>query len=225
MTVISSDEGVLSLVDGRNSDPIKLALSEITNIKDIKEISMDLFSPYRKAMKEIIPHAIITVDRFHVVRLLNRCLWSLNKWTYRKLDETLRKKYSSIRYLLSKDQNDLLKEEKRLLKSYFKINNTIQQVYLMVQDFRRILFGFKGEKRGAIEEKLIQWIFKTKGLMKTFVRTLGVWFDEIVNACIFSNSNARQEGINNKIKLVKRRGFGYRNCQNFKYRIMAECNP
>ncbi len=186
---------------------------------------MDLCAPYAKAIRETIPEAKITIDRFHLIKLLNKSLWDLNKKTYSKLDKIQRKRYSNIRYILSKCYKELLKDEKRLLKEYFKINVDIKDLYELIQDFRKILFGFRKSDRKFIEDKLYQWILKTDGKMKTFLGTLGRWFDEIVNACIYSNSNARQEGINNKIKLVKRRAFGYRNWKNFKYRIMAECNP
>lgn len=59
---------------------------------------------------------------------------------------------------------------------------------------------------------------------RKFVKTLETWWDEVVNACIFKENNGKQEGINNEIKLIKRRGFGYRNYTNFKYRILAQHN-
>lgn len=225
MTVISSEEGVLSVFEGRKCDVIKAELLKITSIDSIKQVSMDLFSPYAKAMREIIPTAVITVDRFHVIKLINRVIWNLNKHNFKNLDEIMRKKYSSIRFLLTKDYQVLSKSEKRLVKTYLKFNNKLKTVYELIQDFRNILFRCKGYARDIIKQKLYEWVLKTKGLMRTFVRTLSIWLDGIVNACIFSNSNARQEGINNKIKLLKRRGFGYRNYSNFKYRIMGECNP
>ena len=70
----------------------------------------------------------------------------------------------------------------------------------------------------------MEWTYGVRKHFVKFVKTLDTWWDEVVNACIMPESNARQEGINNKIKALKRRGFGYRNFLNLEYRIYAECN-
>lgn len=95
-------------------------------------------------------------------------------------------------------------------------------IYWKIQGFREILFNFQGYKHGFVSEKLAQWIEGTRKYFGKFIKTLESWWHEVVNACIYKESNARQEGINNKIKALKRRGFGYRNWLNFEYRIYGE---
>jgi transposase len=71
----------------------------------------------------------------------------------------------------------------------------------------------------------MEWSYEARKYFDKLIKTLEKWWDELVNACIYKESNARQEGLNNKIKALKRRGFGYRNWLNFEHRIYGECNP
>jgi len=180
---------------------------------------------FAKAVRDTIPLAEIITDRFHIIKKVNENLWDLNKKTFKKLDEKKRNRFSNIRYLLVKDYRELNKYDKRLIKDYLRLNTEIKEMYLLIQDFRKILFDYKGYKHGFVSEKLGEWATKSKKCLKNFVETLETWWNEVINACIFKENNGIQEGINNKIKLVKRRGFGYRNWLNFEFRIKGECNP
>jgi transposase len=111
-----------------------------------------------------------------------------------------------------------------IVKNYFKLNAEIKEIYDLVQEFRRILLDYHGFKRSFISDKLKEWTNKAMKCFKKFIKTLETWWDEVLNACIFNENNGKQEGFNNEIKLVKRRGFGYTNYSNFKYRIFAQCN-
>ncbi len=104
------------------------------------------------------------------------------------------------------------------------MNTEIKEFYWKVQEFRKLLFNYQGYKRSFISEKLAEWMNGIRKYLGNFVKTLETWWEEVVNACIYKENNARQEGINNKIKALKRRGFGYRNWLNFEYRIYDECN-
>lgn len=222
MTIISSEKEVEKTVIGKESNTVKEKLLEIANVSGVKKVCMDMCAPFAKAVREAIPHAEIVLDRFHLMKLINEKLWDLNKKSFKKLDEKKRKRFSEIRYLLNKDRRQLEKCEKRLIKEYLHLNKEIKCIYWKVQGFRQILFKYHDCKHGFISEKLAQWTVGTIKYFGKFIKTLETWWEEVVNACIYKESNARQEGINNKIKALKRRGFGFRNWLNFEYRIYGE---
>lgn len=68
---------------------------------------------------------------------------------------------------------------------------------------------------------------ETSGLksFQGFVTTLRNWRDYILNYFHERWSNGFAEGMNNKIKLLKRRGFGYTNFDHFRLRVLVECGP
>jgi transposase len=61
-----------------------------------------------------------------------------------------------------------------------------------------------------------------KGLEK-FLITLNNWKVSILNYFNGKVTNGFVEGMNNKIKLIKRKGFGYTNHKHFRYRILDVC--
>lgn len=225
MTIISDEENVRETVIGKSSDDIIKKLLSIPNISEIKKACIDMCSPFAKAIRKVIPNAEIVLDRFHIIKMLNKYLWNLNKKSFKELDEEGRKRFSQIRYLLSKARRELSSDEKRLIKGYLQFNKEMRCAYWKIQGFRKILFNYQGSKHSFVSEKLTQWLVGTTKYFAKFVKTLKKWWNEVVNACIYKESNSRQEGLNNKIKALKRRGFGYRNWLNFEYRIYGECNP
>lgn len=225
MTIISDSENVRETVIGKTSNDIIKKLLAIPNISEVKKACMDMCASFAKAIREAIPNAEIILDRFHITKLLNKKLWKLNEKSFKKLDEKKRKRFSEIRYLLSKDRRQLKKWEKRQIKDYLYFNKEMKDIYWKVHEFRKILFSYQGYKHDFVSQKLMEWIEGTRKYFCKFIKTLETWWNEVVNACIYKESNARQEGINNKIKALKRKGFGYRNWLNFEYRIYGECNP
>lgn len=225
MTIIADDKNARETVMGKAHEDVAKKLLDIPNILEVKKVCMDMCPPFAKAVREVIPNAEIVLDRFHIMKLSNKKLLDLNKKSFKKLDEKDRKRFSEIRYSLCKDRRQLTKWEKRLIRDYLQLNKEMKDVYWKIQEFRNILFKQKGRKRSFISQKLTKWIEGTRKYLGKFVKTLETWWDEVINACIYKESNARQEGINNRIKALKRRGAGYTNWFNFEHRIYGECNP
>ncbi|MBR5888382.1 MAG: transposase [Akkermansia sp.] len=55
-------------------------------------------------------------------------------------------------------------------------------------------------------------------------RTMRQWFEPIIRMFRFSKNNGITEGFHRKIKGIQRRGYGYRNFQNYKLRVLVECS-
>jgi transposase len=225
MTIISDGKNVRETVIGKLSEEIIKRLQSIPGISEVKKVCIDMCPSFAKAIREAIPNAVIVLDRFHLMKLINEKLWDLNKKSYKKLDEKERERFSRIRYLLMKPRKQLKKGDKLLIKEYLRLNSEMSGIYWKVQKFREILFKYQGYKHGFVSQKLMEWTYEARKYFGKLIKTIEKWWDELVNACIYKESNARQEGLNNKIKALKRRGFGYRNWLNFEHRIYGECNP
>jgi len=68
--------------------------------------------------------------------------------------------------------------------------------------------------------KLIDWLEKAKPYYRNSVSTIKRWFGEIVGYFERRTTNGIVEGINNKLKLLKRCGFGLRNFKKFEIRAV-----
>jgi len=223
-TVVSTEHRVLTLLSGKSSGTLQGFLKTLPGIGFIRQVSMDMCAPFAHAVKQVIPHAVIVADRFHVIRKLTETVDSLRKRTHGHLDERERKKFSRIHFLLGQDYRSLHRDERRLIRDYLRLNPPLKPVYWLAQEFRKILFHPWQDARQAYTT-LWGWCEKSRKYMRSFVKTVEQWWDPVLNACLSSLSNARQEGINNKIKLIKRQGFGYRNRHTFRLKVLAAFNP
>jgi transposase len=68
-------------------------------------------------------------------------------------------------------------------------------------------------------------ILKTSGfdLAKTLARTLEDWSEEIARMWRFTRNNGITEGFHRKMKLIQRRAYGFRNFNNYRLRVIAQC--
>jgi len=130
-----------------------------------------------------------------------------------------------LRFALLKPSEKLTVEEREILKATFEISMDLKIFYTLKEDLRSI-FEQKISKTDAIQMvnkwKLQAKVFDNKYL-NVFVNTLTNWWEGALNFFTERISNGVVEGKNNKIKMLKRRGFGFQNFFNFRTRILNEC--
>jgi transposase len=120
-----------------------------------------------------------------------------------------------------KNQENLSDEQKEVLEKVLGLSSTIKAAYELKESFRDI-FKDSSNKEEA-KEKLHTWILD---ILKrevvhyySFVKTLLRWEGNILNYFVDRLSSGFVEGVNNKIKLIKRKAFGFRNFENFRMKI------
>jgi transposase len=100
----------------------------------------------------------------------------------------------------------------------------LRQIHRLKERFRRIFEHIADRKQA--ERFLQAWICEMKQLscdkLMPFIKTLERWWEHILNYFNQGITNGAVEGINNRVKLIKRRAYGYRNVTNFRNRIVAE---
>jgi len=223
-TVISTKRRVLTLLPGKSSEGIQGFLKSLPGIQQIQQVCMDMCAPFAHAVKTVLPWAEIVIDRFHLIKHLNDSLDSWRKRTHCQLDEEKRKRFARIHFLLSKEYGSLPKDERRQVRDYLRLNPSVKKPYWLGQKFRRLL-KYPWKRRENAWIALRDWCEEARRIFPRFVKTVERWWTPVLNACMLPLSNARQEGINNKIKLIKRQGFGYRNRQTFRLKVLAAFNP
>jgi transposase len=210
-------------VEGRTSKGLADLLKTLPGIEQVKRVCIDMCRPFSAAIKEVLPQAQIHIDRFHIIKHLNDTVETDRKSRWRELSLAERKAYRHIRWWLFKDRRALNKDERRRLDSFLKSSPQLRETYWLAQEFRRILFGRHSQE--TVVGLLKSWMEKAKRHFRGFIKMLRNWFDPIVNACCHPLSNARQEGINNTLKLIKRRGYRFTNRHAFRLRIFAHLSP
>ena len=199
----------------------------------VKAIVIDMNSGYKSIIRELFPNAKIVIDRFHIVQLVNRafnkyrvsfmnsikdknkelyrqlkCYWKNLLTSYDELDNGTNKKFKYFKYITTEQDivNYLIKQDSQLYKCYW-----------LIQDLREALEKDDFNKfKALINDKstLPRYMF-------TAIKTLRKYKRQIKNTMYYNGlSNGPLEGINNKIKVIKRISYGYRSFSNFKAKIL-----
>ena len=194
-------------------------------LNKIEEVSMDMSGSYKSLVKKILPNAVVTVDRFHVTKMIHE---ELNKARIdqKKAAESLKieektkllDSLKSSKYILLKAESNLSDEQKAKLLQVQSDSPLVKIMHSLKEEFHALFEKCKNLSAGILE--LIDWLKKAEPYYKKSVNTIKRWFAEVVGYFEQRTNNGMVEGINNKLKLLKGSGFGFRNFNNFETRAL-----
>ncbi len=178
----------------------------------IKAATIDMAGGYEKAIREWLPQAEIVFDRFHVQQLASDALDEVRRSIVRELhgSQEEAKEVKGTRFVLLKKPEDLSPAEKYKLSEVQETNQRLYRAYLLKETLGQAL-DYRQPKRA--EESLRSWIaWAARSRLKPFVRTartIRKHFDGIVAYVKTRLTNGLVEGINNKLRMIARRAFGF----------------
>ena len=217
---------VLWLTKNRKFVDLKRAYDKFgSSKKECKIVAMDFWQAYEKATKKYLSKAKIVYDRFHLARILNRKIEEERRIYQNSLDEDDKKKIKrNFRWLILKrknkmDQGNLLDLEK------MKADNLpLYNIYLLKESFLNI-FNQDTTRKEALTE-ITEWtntVLKTDyKKLKQFARSILKRVDRILNWFDQPISNAKSEGLNNVIRTLLKRAYGYKNFDYFRMKVLQK---
>ncbi|RCJ42029.1 transposase [Nostoc minutum NIES-26] len=226
---------LIALSNGRTQEVIKETLTEwgIEVLEQIEEVSIDLWQGYKNLVLELMPNAQVVADRFHVMTQINKELDTQRKKEKRNLEELIKKenlaaekaKYELILSGLKNSKYSLLKNEDNLneeqLNKLIQVKNTstILKVMHELKEKIRAIFNKTNDWYTGVF-KLGMWLSRAKKYFPNSNNTIIRWFDEIIAYFDNGTTSGAVEGINNKLKLIKRSAYGFRSFENFRIRCL-----
>jgi transposase len=215
---------VHDVVLGRSEAALDAVFGALREKQRVKVVCMDLAAVYRALVKKHMPQARIVADRFHVIRLVNQHF--LNTW--RLLDET-GSKNRGLLSLMRRHQEHLKPIQALRLRDYLQRHPVLAAVYDFKQKLCRLLLIKHRTKRQC--RRLIGLFLayiedlKNSGFesLKTLGQTLWTWREEIACMWRFTRNNGITEGFHNKMEMISRRAFGFKNFENYRLRVKALC--
>lgn len=195
--------------------------------KAIQTVNLDMWEPYTLAVKAKLPQVRIVVDRFHVMKNLNHGLTLARREIQRMASEEVKEQLKGSRWALVKNEKDLNDKQRAKLETVYQVSPELKVCHQLKEQFRTIFETITD--RAKARTALQHWIKRVRkqnvSALQAFLVTLDNWFDLILNYFLEHWTNAFAEGVNNKIKLIKRRAFGFSNFDHFRLRILVECAP
>lgn len=197
-------------------------------LENIEEVSIDLWTGYKSIVEELMPNAEVVADRFHVMKKINEELDEQRKKERREINKIKKKSEKELKikaitnskYVLLKNREDLTETEKTKLKEIDDNFPKLKRMYGEKERIRKIYEMAKNWEEGL--EEIGKWLNKAKDLFPKSSKTIRNWIGEIVSYFDNRTTQGRVEGINNKIKLVKRLAYGFRNFNNFCVRVFLD---
>ena len=225
--VMDIDSGAVVFVgDGRGADALEPFWPMLSRSRArIQAVATDMSAAYISAVQQNLPGVPLVFDHFHVVKLMNDTLTQVRRNLYNELKTTPNKKVlKGTRWILLKNPENLSSErnESARLQEALQLNQPLATAYYLKEEFRQ--FWSQPDKETA--RKVIEsWVVRAQSsgiepLVK-LANTLSAIKFGILNWYDNPISSGRMEGTNNKIKVLKRAAYGYRDREFFKLRILA----
>lgn len=211
---------ITDILPGRESHLIVDYLKDFKDRSKVQFVVMDMNKAYLDIARTFFPKAKIIIDRFHVARYNTWAFENVRRREQSRLDPSLRKYFKRSRKLLLCRMNSLSDENKQAVNVMLGLASGLVDAYLLKEKFYWFMDA-KNSDEGNI--RLKEFLIFSKQLdvpeYAPCVRMLSNWKEYILHAFDYPYSNGYTEGVNNKIKVLKRIAFGFRNFENFRKRI------
>ena len=229
-TLVDTDTGrVLGVVDGRDSAGVGawLAARSPAWRERIEVVAIDPSAAFRKALREHLPQAALSVDAFHLVKLANDMLTAVRQRVIREAKGRRGRLEDPAwvnRRLLLRSGNTLSPAALARLKATLRADDPTDEIgaaWGIKEQLRALLAS--GSLTAATEHKMRLGAFVLAANMPETDRlwtTVDAWWDAIEVLIVTGVTNARTEAANTGIKQIKRTGRGYRNAANYRTRIL-----
>jgi hypothetical protein len=216
---------------GRDSAALETSLSVLSKGQklSVENFAVDMHEAFISVIKTECPSAEICVDRFHLVQKVNEAFDKVRRFEFKKAKETKDQFSEGMlephrRFILVTREKDLSKSEQKLLDKLRRVNQSIHTAMLLVEYFHKALDKTSIK---SFRQTLLTWyIVVRESKLEPFIKLAKTIrrYRRNIEAYIKSRlTTAVAEGLNNKIKVLKRMGYGYSNPTSFCRKIMQRC--
>ena len=212
---------VIDILPARRSDTLHEYFGSYNDRSNVKIVVMDMSSFFKNVMHNIFPKADIIADKFHVVRQVTWAFENVRKVEQKKFAASRRKYFKRSRTLLLKDKQKLKPEELEQVVNMLQISKRLAQAYYLKNEFYEVM---KSKDLAEAKKRMFNWMMhaQTAALpeFEDCIKTYINWQTEILNAFKYGYTNGFTEGCNNRIKVIKRTGYGLQNFKRFRLCIL-----
>ena len=214
---------VLDILPDRTHNHLVTYFSSISKQErhQVKYFVCDMWKPYTELAHAYFPNAKIIIDKYHFIRQTTWAIEGVRKRIQKTMPVTLRKYYKRSRKLILTRYYKLKDENKQACDLMLLYNDDLRKAHFLKEKFYELC---QNPKYSQQRKDLSDWIkmAEKSGLpeFEKCAKTYRHWFKEILNAFKYSHlTNGPTEGLNNKIKVLKRTSYGIRNFEHLRNRI------
>lgn len=188
--------------------------------------SIDLSNQFRNVVAQYFPNATIAADKFHAMRLASDAMDTVRKNVQEKMKNQNEKlSFKKSRKLLLSRFQHLDEKAKTRLEKLLAVDAQLRTAYELKEEYHS-LFDAANHNDFLEKVRVFSCHAEQSGIrsFRSVVRTTQEWKMEIWHGIATGYNNGFTEGCNNTIKVLKRIAYGFRNFENFRYRILYLLN-
>lgn len=218
---------------GKNAATLDGFFEEIgpQNTAAIEAVSMDMGPAFAKSVKTNAPDAVICFDPFHVIQVATNALEAFRRSIWQRTrelpDQNIAKKFKGTRWVLLKNPEDLTEKQQATLEGLRHTGGLLWDAYQLKESLREVFAGDLNPDE--VMEMITTWcgLAAASGI-REFAKaaaTIRSHTHGIHAAVTRGLSNGRHEGLNNKVRTMTRRSYGFHTPQAALALIMLACGP
>jgi transposase len=197
----------------------------------VSAISMDMGQAFAKSARQHAPNATICLDPFHVVALATRAVDDVRRPMWQEMrrlpDPSFAKQFKGARWALLKNPDNLTDRQATTLAAIRRNGGNMWRAYKLKEALRAIFAGdLHVDEAGELLDRWCSWAQRCR--LAPFVklgRTIRAHRAGILAAIEHGLSNGRVEGLNNRVRLIVRRAFGFHSAQAALALVLLSCGP
>ncbi len=216
---------VLWIGRGRGREDIRPFFEQLgpAGCRRIQAVAMDMNAGYELEVKAQCPNAKVVFDLYHVVAKYHREVTDrvrVDEANRLRDDKPARKVVKSARWLLLRNRKTLKGDQRVRLSELLAANRRLMTVYVLKDDLKHLWdYRYEGAARRFWKQWYSRAIRSRIEPLKKFARKLSNYIEDIFTHCHHPLHTGLLEGINNKIKVIKRMAYGYRDDDYFFLKI------
>jgi len=222
--VIDHDTGrVLWMGPGRRQETLQSFFDSMTDEQKraLEAIAMDMRQPYIAAVETAAPHVQIVFDLFHIMANFGKVIDKVRNRECDQASEQDKAVFKGAKYLLLKNRENITKpQHQEQLRKLMELNETICAVRILRDELAVI---WDSRDREEASEMLDAWCGMAQATEQPdvikFAESLQDHRAGILSHCDYPIHTSQLEGINNTIKVIKRKAYGFRDDRYFTLKI------
>ena len=221
--------------EGKDSETLDEFFDELgpERAAELAAVSMDMGPAFAKSVREEghAPQAVICIDPFHAVKLVGDALDAVRREVWNEMrqlpDPTQAKKFKGARWSLLKNPENLTDDQAATLRRLKRKGGGIWRAYRLKESFRAIFAGdLDADEAGELIDR---WISQAqRSQLPAFIKaakTIRKFRDGILASIRLKINNGRAEGLNNHVRLLIRRAYGFHTATAALALVMLTCGP
>lgn len=218
---------ILEVVKGRKAEDLAPFFKEKGKkwCEKIEIASMDAWRAFRNVIEKHCKNASICFDHFHLAQHFSKAIDKIRIKEAREATTKNKEIYKGTRWLMLRNPENLKEKQKVTLERLLAINKKLFTAYILRERFREIFKGISAHSRLI---RLTIWKTEARSAklepITDFLKKIERWEPFIRNSLRYNYSNAFAEGLNNKVRVIQRMAYGYKDFDYLRLKIIQQFN-